>query len=124
MQRATSYGTTKTDYVRAGEGRLKKLSVDKGLLRETESIQEQIRALLRCDVSTYASPKLDSPIHLGFALPFLTTTNANGRQFLSHEAENDISLTAFRLLTMDLLILFHVMNEGMVNILGKFSKPR
>jgi hypothetical protein len=51
VQRATSYGATKTDYVRAGEGRLKKLSVDKGLLRETESIQEQIRALLRCDVS-------------------------------------------------------------------------
>lgn len=35
------------------------------------------------------------------------------------EAENEITLTAFRLLTMDLLVLFHVMNEGTINILGK-----
>lgn len=26
---------------------------------------------------------------------------------------------AFRLLTMDLLVLFHVMNEGTINVLGK-----
>jgi hypothetical protein len=47
-------------------------------------------------------------------------------QFLTFEPENDISLTAFRLLVMDLLVLFHVMNEGMVNILQHFfemSKP-
>lgn len=31
-------------------------------------------------------------------------------------------MTAFRLLTMDLLVLFHCMNEGMVNILGEFSR--
>lgn len=51
VSRAAAYSTTKVDYVRAGEGRLKKLSVDKGLLRETESVQDQIRALLKCDVS-------------------------------------------------------------------------
>jgi hypothetical protein len=51
VQRAAAYGGTKVDYVRAGEGRLKKLTVDKGLLRETESVQDQIRALLKCDVS-------------------------------------------------------------------------
>jgi phosphatidylinositol-binding clathrin assembly protein len=39
-------------------------------------------------------------------------------QFLSHEPENEITLTAFRLLTMDLLALFHVMNEGTINVLG------
>ena len=49
-QRAKSYGQTKLDYVRTGEGRLKKLSVEKGLLRETEIVQDQIRALIRCDV--------------------------------------------------------------------------
>lgn len=38
------------DFVRSGEGRLKRLSVDKGLLRETESVQAQIDALLKCDV--------------------------------------------------------------------------
>jgi hypothetical protein len=31
-------------------------------------------------------------------------------------------MTAFRLLTMDLLVLFHCMNEGMVNILGEFFR--
>lgn len=35
------------------------------------------------------------------------------------EPENEITLTAFRLLTMDLLVLFHVSNEGTINILGK-----
>ncbi|QDS68877.1 hypothetical protein FKW77_007589 [Venturia effusa] len=89
VARATAYGATKVDYVRAGEGRLKKLSVDKGLLRETESVQDQIRALLKCD-------------------------------FLTLDTENDITMTAFRLLTMDLLVLFHCMNEGMVNILEHF----
>ncbi|KAE9970037.1 hypothetical protein EG328_006503 [Venturia inaequalis] len=89
VSRAAAYGATKVDYVRAGEGRLKKLSVDKGLLRETESVQDQIRALLKCD-------------------------------FLTLDTENDITMTAFRLLTMDLLVLFHCMNEGMVNILEHF----
>ena len=49
-QRAISFGRTKVDYVRGGEGRLKRLSIEKGLLRETESVQDQIKALLRCDV--------------------------------------------------------------------------
>lgn len=39
-------------------------------------------------------------------------------QILNNEPENEITLTAFRLLTMDLLILFHVMNEGTINVLG------
>lgn len=50
VQRVNSYGTTKIDFVRAGEGRLTRLSVDKGLLRETESVQDMIKGLLRCDV--------------------------------------------------------------------------
>ena len=50
LERARSYRNCKIDFVRNGEGRLKNLNVDKGLLRETESVQAQIRALLRCDV--------------------------------------------------------------------------
>jgi phosphatidylinositol-binding clathrin assembly protein len=42
-------------------------------------------------------------------------------QFLSHEPENEITLTAFRLLILDLLSLFYVMNEGTINILGMTS---
>ncbi|KAH5245616.1 hypothetical protein HBI18_151940 [Parastagonospora nodorum] len=95
LRRATEYGTTKVDYVRGGEGRLKRLTIDKGLLREAESVQDQIRYLLRCQ-------------------PF------------DDEPENEITLTAFRLLTMDLLVLFHVSNEGTINILERYfelSKP-
>jgi len=50
VQRAQSYDDTHVDYVRSGTGRMKNLSIDKGLLRETESIQAQIKALLKCNV--------------------------------------------------------------------------
>lgn len=50
LRRAIEYGATKVDYVRGGEGRLKRLTVEKGLLRECESVQEQIRYLLKCQV--------------------------------------------------------------------------
>lgn len=52
LARAKAFRDTKIDWVREGQGRLKKQTVDKGLLRETESIQTQINALLKCDVST------------------------------------------------------------------------
>ena len=35
------------------------------------------------------------------------------------DPHNEITLTAFRLVTMDLLELFKVMNEGTINVLGK-----
>lgn len=37
---------------------MEKLSVDKGLLRETEAVQHQLTALLKCDVSVL--PVVDS----------------------------------------------------------------
>ena len=40
------------------------------------------------------------------------------RKLLSTEAENEITVCAFRLLTMDLLVLYGVMNEGTINVLG------
>ncbi|KAK8112031.1 uncharacterized protein PG998_008488 [Apiospora kogelbergensis] len=42
------------------------------------------------------------------------------------EAESEISVTAFRLLVLDLLSLFQVLNQAMINLLGHFfemSKP-
>ncbi|KAJ5590462.1 hypothetical protein N7450_004434 [Penicillium hetheringtonii] len=95
ITRARAFEATQTDYVRSGSGRLKRLSVEKGLLRETEYVQKQIRALLRADL-------------------------------LTDEPENEISLTAFRLLTLDLLTLYSVMNEGTINILEHYfemSRP-
>lgn len=50
LHRAVEYGATRVDYVRNGEGRLKRLNIEKGLLRETESVQEQIRYCIRCEV--------------------------------------------------------------------------
>ena len=49
-QRVKGYKDTKVDWVREGQGRLKKQTIEKGLLRETESVQSQIRAILQCDV--------------------------------------------------------------------------
>lgn len=103
ISRSLAYSETKTDYVRNGQGRLKKLTVAKGLLRETEVVQKQIRALVKCDVRRPHS-------HL--------CVLANNDQLLSDEPENEITLTAFRLLSLDLLALFSVMNEGTINVLG------
>ncbi|KAI6082477.1 ANTH-domain-containing protein [Hypoxylon rubiginosum] len=93
-ERVRAFRDTKVDWVRGKETRLEKLSVDKGLLRETEVVQHQLTALLKCDV-------LEDP-------------------------ENEITITVFRLLVLDLLSLFQVLNQAMINILGHFfemSKP-
>ncbi|KAM0284242.1 hypothetical protein ACHAQH_002031 [Verticillium albo-atrum] len=50
QERAKAYRDTKCDWVRAKESRLEKMTVDKGLLRETESLQRQVAALLKCDI--------------------------------------------------------------------------
>ncbi|KEY67579.1 hypothetical protein S7711_08252 [Stachybotrys chartarum IBT 7711] len=88
-ERSRAYRDTQTDWVRAPESRLEKLSVDKGLLRETESVQRQLTALLKCDV-------------------------------LDTDGETEITITVFRLLVLDLLSLFQVLNQGLINILGHF----
>ncbi|KAJ4015403.1 hypothetical protein NW752_006867 [Fusarium irregulare] len=88
-ERARAYEKTKTDWVRASESRLEKLSVEKGLLRETEIVQHQLEALLKCDV-------------------------------MESEPENEITITVFRLLVLDLLALFQVLNQGLISILGNF----
>ncbi|QSZ28519.1 hypothetical protein DSL72_003017 [Monilinia vaccinii-corymbosi] len=94
-ERARSFRDTQCDFVRGAEGRLERLSVEKGLLRETESVQNQITSLLKCDI-------------------------------LDNEPDNEITITVFRMLVLDLLALFHVINQAMINILGHFfemSKP-
>ncbi|ROT39917.1 ANTH-domain-containing protein [Sodiomyces alkalinus F11] len=50
QERARAYRDTKYDWVRVKASRLEKLTVEKGLLRETEVIQRQISALLKCDI--------------------------------------------------------------------------
>lgn len=55
LSRAKAYRDTKLDWVREGQGRLKRQTIDKGLLRETEIAQNQIAALVKCDVRTRIS---------------------------------------------------------------------
>lgn len=50
LERVKAYQDTKTDFVRSGAGKMRALTVDKGLLRQTEIVQAQIKALLKCDV--------------------------------------------------------------------------
>jgi hypothetical protein len=82
------------------------MSVDKGLLRETETVQHQITALLKCDVSCVLAATGKSHF-------------AKWIQVLDNEPENEITITVFRMLVLDLLAMFHVMNQAMINILGK-----
>lgn len=49
-ERSRCFARTRQDPVVKGSSRMKGLTVDKGLLMETETIQEQIKALLKCDV--------------------------------------------------------------------------
>ncbi len=51
LERVRAYRDTKTDFVKSGAGKMRKLNVEKGLLRQTEVVQDQIEALVRCDVS-------------------------------------------------------------------------
>ncbi|TPX09295.1 uncharacterized protein E0L32_009487 [Thyridium curvatum] len=88
-ERARAYRDTKIDWVRGRETRLEKLTVEKGLLRETEAVQSQLTALLKCDV-------------------------------MDNDPENEITITVFRLLVLDLLALFQALNQAMINILGHF----
>ncbi|KAL2122825.1 hypothetical protein VTJ04DRAFT_3280 [Mycothermus thermophilus] len=88
-ERARAYKETKIDWVRLREPRLEKLSVEKGLLRETEYVQDQLTALLKCDV-------------------------------MDNEPENEITITVFRLLVLDLLALFQTLNQALINILRHF----
>ncbi|KAM0717734.1 hypothetical protein Q7P37_007586 [Cladosporium fusiforme] len=95
LARAQAFEAAKCDFVANGQEHVKRLTVDKGLLRETEIIQMQVRALVKCNM-------------------------------LDDDLENEISLTAFRLLTRDLLDLYAAENEAVMNVLGHYfemSKP-
>ncbi|EDK46087.1 hypothetical protein LELG_04267 [Lodderomyces elongisporus NRRL YB-4239] len=96
--RVKQYDATGIDYVRDERsnnstsqqgGRLRFLTIDKGLLRECESVQKQIDALLK-------------------------------NSFMENDVNNEIVLTAFRLLVNDLLALFQELNEGVINILEHY----
>ncbi|KAI9252525.1 ANTH domain-containing protein [Helicostylum pulchrum] len=92
-QKVIAYRHLRYDYVKntmgSKEGRLRRLSVKDGLLKETIVLQKQIGTLLKCN-------------------------------FILDDVDNNISLYAYRLLVEDLLVLFQVINESIVNILEHY----
>ncbi|KAI8375872.1 AP180 N-terminal homology domain-containing protein [Blakeslea trispora] len=94
-QKVIAYRQLRYDYVKnvsgKKESRLRRLSIEDGLLKETIILQKQISTLLKCN-------------------------------FILDDVDNNISLYAFRLLIEDLIVLFQVMNESIVNILEHYFK--
>ncbi|KAG9295998.1 hypothetical protein G9A89_011850 [Geosiphon pyriformis] len=95
-EKISSYHDLKVDFVEtysqsAVSGRLRKLTVAKGLLREVKILQRQLGTLLKC-------------------------------KFFLDEVDNEVTLTAFRLLVSDLLALFKAVNEGVINVLEQYCE--
>ncbi|KAI8644318.1 ANTH domain-containing protein [Parasitella parasitica] len=92
-QRVIAYRHLRVDYVKktmgGKEGRLRRLPVKDGLLKETIVLQKQIGTLLKSN-------------------------------FILEDVDSGISLYAYGLLVEDLVILFQVINESIVNILEHY----
>ncbi|KAL5536803.1 hypothetical protein ACEPAF_626 [Sanghuangporus sanghuang] len=69
--------------------KLRSMTVEKGLLRETKVVQRTINALVEC-------------------------------RFYFDNLEDDLNVTALRMLVKDLLILFQAVNEGVINVLEHY----
>lgn len=90
--------------------KLRVMTVEKGLLRETKIVQKMIDSLVECRVRL--------GIHL---LPLLV---ADLPQLYLDDLEDELNTTALRMLVKDLLILFQACNEGVINVLGKPCESR
>ncbi|KAI8890261.1 ANTH-domain-containing protein [Backusella circina FSU 941] len=95
-QKVAAYRLLHVDYIKntedqqgKHESRLRHMTVEGGLLKDTMTLQKQLEALLRC-------------------------------QFVFGDGNNSISLAAFKLVLEDLLLLFQVINESIVNILEHY----
>ncbi|CAG8516834.1 3507_t:CDS:2 [Diversispora eburnea] len=75
-----------------GIGRLRNLTVAKGLLREVKIVQKQMNALLLC------------------------------KFFLEAALSNEVTLYAFNLIVKDLISLFQAINEGVINVLEHYME--
>lgn len=69
--------------------KLRVMTVEKGLLRETKVVQKTIDTLLEC-------------------------------KFYLDNLEDELTITALRILVKDLLILFQAVNEGVINLLESY----
>lgn len=86
--------------------KLRSMTVEKGLLRETKAVHRMIDALIECKVSH----NLCIPIPVSLIRLV---------QFYLDNLEDELTITALRMLVKDLLVLFQAGNEGVINVLGK-----
>lgn len=89
--------------------KLRVMTVEKGLLRETKAVHRMIDALVECRVRV----RFTTAVH-DINLPI---------QFYLDDLEDELTITALRMLVKDLLILFQAGNEGVINVLGSFLPP-
>ena len=92
--RLKAYANLKRDVIRdksdrRAAGRLRKLGVEQGLLREVREVQRMIAALVES-------------------------------KFFLDDVDDEVSMTALRLLVKDLLVLFTAVNEGVINVLEHY----
>ncbi|TDL23980.1 ANTH-domain-containing protein [Rickenella mellea] len=89
-QRARGGGSSGPQRSKTIAGRkLRVMTVEKGLLRETKAVQKMITALLEC-------------------------------RFYLDDLEDELNITALRMLVKDLLVLFQAVNEGVINVLEHY----
>jgi phosphatidylinositol-binding clathrin assembly protein len=87
--------------------KLRVMTVEKGLLRETKVVQKLLDALVECRVS----PNIC--LNIRFSLAHITVL-----KFYLDQLDDELTITALRMLVKDLLILFQAVNEGVINVLG------
>ncbi|KAI9472324.1 MAG: AP180 N-terminal homology domain-containing protein [Benjaminiella poitrasii] len=92
-ERIIAFRHLRRDYVKEasskGEGRLRHLRIEDGLLKETAALQRQTESVLKC-------------------------------KFYLGEKDPSITFFAYKMAVEDLLALFQVVNEGVVNILEHY----
>lgn len=120
--RIKSYANLKRDVIRdksdrRAQSRLRSLGVEQGLLREVREVQRMIASLVESKVRS---------VVLSYWLRRRTAdlnASPNVPQFYLDDIDDDVSMTALRLLVKDLLVLFSAVNEGVINVLGTSALP-
>ena len=87
--------------------KLRIMTVEKGLLRETKVVQKLLDALVERRVSSDSHP---------WAVPWSSYSHT---QSYMDNLEDLLATAALRMLVKDFLILFQAVNEGIISVLGK-----
>ncbi|KAF5352896.1 hypothetical protein D9757_012111 [Collybiopsis confluens] len=85
--------------------KLRVMTVEKGLLRETKVVHKMIDTLVECRVRLYVQ---------------VVEQLIDTAQFYLDDLEDELTTTALRMLVKDLLILFQAGNEGVINVLEHY----